>query len=71
MQLTTAFSPILLIVYITYCLSITVINSWNYDDADHFEFPSEQTGSEILSFQQAQHILIDIYYNYICKLVLS
>ena len=49
-----------------------VINSWNYDDADHLEFPLKQTRSEILSFQQAQDILIDIYYNcYICKLVFS
>ena len=27
------------------------------------EFPLKQIGSEILSFQQAQDILIDIYYN--------
>ena len=31
----------------------------------------QSVGSEILSFQQAQDILTDIYYNYICKLVLS
>ena len=36
---------------------------WSYDDADHLEFPLKQIGSEILSFQQAQDILIDIYYN--------
>ena len=35
-----------------------MINSWNYDDAD--QFPLKQTGSEILSFQQAQDILINI-----------
>ena len=33
------------------------------NDADHLEFPLKQIGSEILSFQQAQDILIDIYYN--------
>ena len=61
----TALSPIPWIVYITYCLSITVDNSWNYDDADQLEFPLKQTGSEILSFHQAQDILIDIYYKII------
>ena len=46
-----------------FCLSTTEINLGSYDDADHLEFPLKQIGSEILSFQQAQDILIDIYYN--------
>jgi len=65
LKILTALSPILWIFSITYCLLITVINSWNYGDADHLEFPLKQTHSEIRSFQQAQDILIDIYYNYI------